>query len=55
MVSEFHSNFDRGRLLAHEDKLFMETSFLLLQTKGCADRHWGVALQLGFFTEQATG
>ena len=55
MVSEFHSAYDRGRLPAHEVKLAMETSLLLLQAKARAGSHRFVALQLGFFPDQATG
>jgi hypothetical protein len=33
----------------------METSLLLLQAKARAGRHWVVALQLVFVTDQATG
>ena len=55
MVSEFHSAYDRGRLPAHEVKLAMETSLLLLPAKARAGRHQFIALQLGFFPDQATG
>jgi hypothetical protein len=48
MVSEFHSAFDWGRLPAHEVKLAMETSLLLLQAKAGAGRYQFLCFNLVF-------